>query len=77
MLVSPLIDVDPDVCHGKPCIAGTRILVSSVLSQLGAGYTFERIRAGFPELSEEHIRAAVDYARELVEAEDVVALRPA
>lgn len=70
----PLIAVRPDVCHGKPCIAGTRILVSSILSQLAAGYSFERIRAGYPELEDAHIRAAIEYARLLVDDEDVVPL---
>jgi uncharacterized protein (DUF433 family) len=72
----PLIEADPSVCHGKPCIAGTRILVSSILSQLAAGYSFERIRAGYPELTDEHVRAAVEYARSLVDDEDVLSLIP-
>ena len=57
------ITIDPGIRGGKPCIRGTRILVSSILSQLGAGYDFARIREGYPELSDEQIRAAVYYAR--------------
>ena len=72
---SPYIEIDPAVCHGKPCIAGTRILVSSLLSQLAGGYSFERIRAGYPELTDEHIRAAVEYARSVIDDEDVLPLR--
>ncbi|MBI1925919.1 DUF433 domain-containing protein [Candidatus Poribacteria bacterium] len=66
-----LIAVNPNVCHSKPCIKGTRILVSSILSQLAAGYDFETIKAGYPELTDEHIRAALEYARAVVENEDV------
>ena len=66
-----LIAVHPNVCHGKPCIKGTRIFVSSILSQLAAGYDFEKIKAGYPELRDEHIRAALEYARAVVENEDV------
>lgn len=66
-----LITVDPEVCHGKPCIRGTRILVSSILSQLAAGYDPEKIRAGYPEVTDEHIHAALDYARAVVEDEEV------
>lgn len=66
-----LITVDPSVCHGKPCLKGTRILVGSVLSQLAAGYDFEKIKAGYPELTDEHIRAALEYARAVVEDEEV------
>lgn len=71
MMVQELIVVDPGVCHGKPCIRGTRILVSSILSQLAAGYDFERIRAGYPGLTDSHIRAALEYARAVIENEDV------
>ena len=35
-----LISVDPRICRGKPCVRGTRILVSGLLSQLAAGYDF-------------------------------------
>jgi uncharacterized protein (DUF433 family) len=66
-----LVTTDPAVCHGKPCIRGTRILVSSILSQLAAGYDFERVKAGYPELTDAHILAAIDYARAVVEDEDI------
>ena len=56
-----LISVDSDICHGKPCIKGTRILVSSILSQLAAGYDFGKIKKGYPELTDKHILAAIDY----------------
>jgi uncharacterized protein (DUF433 family) len=69
-----LVTIDPAICHGKPCIKGTRILVSSILGQLAAGYDFDRIKAGYPELTDEHIRAALEYARAVVEDEDVYAV---
>lgn len=56
-----LISINPNICHGKPCIKGTRILVSSILSQLAAGYDFEKIKEGYPELTDRHIMAAIDY----------------
>jgi len=31
------ITIDPAVCHGKACIKGTRVMVSVVLDNLGAG----------------------------------------
>ena len=69
------IGVDPQVCHGKPCIKGTRILVSSILSQLAAGYDPERVKAGYPELTDEHIRAVLEYARAIVENEDIYVIQ--
>ena len=37
------VSVDPQICHGKLCIRGTRILVSTVLDNLAAGETHEAI----------------------------------
>ncbi len=56
------ITIDPNVCHGKPCIAGTRILVTTILSQLAGGYTIERILSGYPELTRADVIAAIEYA---------------
>ncbi len=44
------IEIDSRICSGKPVIRGTRILVTSILSQLAAGESFDSIRAGFPGL---------------------------
>ncbi len=59
------IIADPAICHGKACIKGTRIMVSAVLDNLAAGGTYEEILKGYPSLSIEDIRAAIDYASEL------------
>ena len=66
------ISVRPDVCHGKPCIAGTRIMVSQVLDLLESGKTFEQIRRDyFPDLSTEDIQACVRFAKDLVLDEEI------
>jgi uncharacterized protein (DUF433 family) len=66
------ISVDPEVCHGKPCIAGTRIMVTNVLSQLAGGYTIERILEGYPELTREDVTAAIEYAVSVILNEEVL-----
>ncbi|MBC8228134.1 DUF433 domain-containing protein [bacterium] len=66
-----LIAIDANVCNGKPCIKGTRILVSSILSQLAAGYNFDEIKAGYLELMDQYILASLEYARTVVEDEYV------
>jgi len=62
------ISVDPKVCHGKPCIRGTRIMVSQVLDLLSAGLTPEQIISEeyFPDLTLEDIRACIAFANQLV-----------
>ena len=62
---SDYITVDPQVCHGKACIKGTRIMVSVVLDNLADGQTVEQIVADYPGLTAEAIRAAIAYAAEL------------
>ncbi len=60
------ISSQPQVCHGRPCITGTRVMVSVVLDNLAAGLTAEEIVATYPSLTKESIQAAVSYAAELV-----------
>lgn len=66
------ISVDPEVCSGKPCIRGTRIMVKNILGMISGGYDFERIREAYPELTENDIREALDYAAFVIDDEKVV-----
>jgi len=59
------LSVDADICHGKVCVRGTRIMVSVILDNLAAGITKEEVLAGYPGLTEEDIQATVAYAAEL------------
>jgi len=59
------ITVDPQVCHGKACIKGTRIMVSVILDNLADGQSIEQILANYPALTPESVRAAIAYAAEL------------
>jgi uncharacterized protein (DUF433 family) len=65
------ISADPAVCSGKPVIRGTRIMVTNVLSMLGAGYTFERVQEAYPELTREDITTALEYASAIIDEERV------
>ncbi len=59
------ISVDPNICHGKPCIAGTRVMVSVILDNLAAGQTLDEILAAYPTVSSDAVRATLAYAAEL------------
>lgn len=65
------ITVDKNVCHGKPCIRGTRIMVTNILGLIAGGYDTRRILQYYPELVEEDIKAALEYAIETIQNEDV------
>lgn len=56
------ISIDPDIRFGKPCIKGTRIAVSDILSWLASDMSQEEILEDFPTLKEEHIKAALMFA---------------
>ncbi|MCB9770227.1 MAG: DUF433 domain-containing protein [Candidatus Omnitrophica bacterium] len=59
------ISTDPNICHGKACVKGTRVMVSVVLDNLAAGVSEEEILKSYPSLKAEDIRAAMAYAAEL------------
>ena len=59
------ITVDPGICHGRACIAGTRVMVTTVLDNLASGLDPDEITRSYPSLTRESIRAAVCYAAEL------------
>jgi uncharacterized protein (DUF433 family) len=66
------ISVDPKICGGKPCIKGTRIPVTMVLELLEDGLSFDEIlRDYYPNLTVADIRACIEYARSLIEGEEV------
>ena len=69
MIIEKRIEIDPEICHGKPRIKGTRIMISVILEWLEAGKTFEEIIDAYPELSKEDISATVRYARKSIEEE--------
>ncbi len=59
------ITVDPNVCHGRPCIAGTRVMVSVVLDNVAAGVSQEEILKSYPTITAADIQAALQFAAEL------------
>ena len=66
------IAVNPQIHFGKPCVAGTRIPVQSVLELVREGLTFEDIiRDYYPDLEPDDIRACLQYAIDIVAAEDI------
>ena len=66
------IEVRPDICHGKPVIRGTRIMVRNILGSLAAGESVSEILANYPELTRDDVEAALEYAVELVDDTQLV-----
>lgn len=65
------VSIDPIVCHGKPVIAHTRVLVSNILADLADGKTFEEIMENYPSINGDDIRAALQFGSELAGFETI------
>lgn len=61
------IESNPEVMDGLPVIAGTRVPVYLILEMLESGLSLDAILKEYPHLTIEQLRAAVGYARELVQ----------
>jgi len=57
------ITINPEVCHGKPCIRGMRWPVEVIIDMLGSGMTTEDILNDHPELEKEDILASLNFAK--------------
>ncbi len=65
------IELNPMVCHGKPVIRGTRVMVSTILGALAAGDSMEVILEDYPNIDREDIAAALAFASALSQFEDI------
>jgi uncharacterized protein (DUF433 family) len=63
--MSDRISIQPAVCHGKPVIKGTRVIVSTLLGALAGGDTIESLLEDFPNVTREDISEALKFASEL------------
>ena len=59
------ITVDPNICHGKPCIRGLRYPVEFLLELMSGDMTEKQILADYPDLEAADLRAAIAYAARL------------
>ena len=69
-----LIQTNPRICHGKPVFKGTRLMVHVVLDLLAAGVPVERILSTdyYPQLTKQHIQAAMQYASVVMNPGDYI-----
>ena len=60
------ITINPNVCLGQPTIRGMRITVGFVLKLLASNLSVQEVLAAYPELEDEDIRQALNYAARTV-----------
>ena len=58
------ISIDPSVCHGKPVIMGTRVLVSTILGALAGGDTYQMVEEDYG-ISAEQISDVLQFASDV------------
>ncbi len=65
------ITIDPEICHGKPCIRGLRYPVEMILELLSSGMTQQELLADYEDLEREDILAVFAYAARLSQVKRV------
>jgi uncharacterized protein (DUF433 family) len=68
------ITIDPEICHGKPCIRGLRYPVEMILELLSAEMTIEEILADYEDLERADILAVLAFATKLSQAKRIQAI---
>jgi uncharacterized protein (DUF433 family) len=65
------ITLDPNICHGKPCIRGLRYPVEFILELLSSGMNAKEIIDGYDDLEHEDILAALLFAARLTQVKSI------
>ncbi|MCB9079286.1 MAG: DUF433 domain-containing protein [Anaerolineaceae bacterium] len=73
-LLSERITIDPEICHGKPCIRGLRYPVEMILELLSAEMTIEEILADYEDLERADIVAVLTFAAKLSQVKRMQAI---
>ena len=68
------IVVDPEIVAGKPVVKGSRLAVEFIVDLLAQGWPQTEIMRNYPGLTEEDIRACLNYASAVLRAERVYPL---
>ena len=75
--MSSLIDritIDPQICHGKPCVRGLRYPVEVLLELLSSGMTHDEILADYDDLEREDLLAVLEFAARLARTKSMSAV---
>ena len=63
--MSSKIEINPSICHGKPIIKGTRVMVATVLSALASGDSIEDVLEDYPTINKQDIQAIFEFASKM------------
>lgn len=66
--VSSVVHSDPEILGGTPVFVGTRVPVQNLIDYLAAGDSLDEFLAQFPSVTREQAQAALEFARDALEA---------
>ena len=66
------VTINPEICHGKPCVRGLRYPVSMLLELLSSGMTLDEVLSDYKDLEREDLLAAMAYGARLSDAKRVI-----
>lgn len=61
--MEPFITSNPNIMHGAPCFAGTRVTVQTFFDHIEAGYTLDGFLEQFPTVRRDQLRRLLDVLR--------------
>jgi len=59
------IEINPKICHGRPVVKGTRVLVANILGALSGGDSIETVLEDYPNITREDVLAAFAFGGDL------------
>ena len=59
------IEINPSICHGKPVVKGTRVMITTVLSALASGDSVEDVLDDYPAISKQDTQAIFEFASKM------------
>jgi uncharacterized protein (DUF433 family) len=67
------IEVNPNICHGQPCIKGTRIMVYTIIELIESGLTPDEIIGDYyPNITKDDIKECLHYAASLIKDQEYI-----
>ena len=71
----PLIEANPEILSGKPCIKGTRLSVEFILELIASGGSVNDVVKAYPHVSKEAVQEAVLYAAQFSKNEVLLKIK--
>jgi len=62
---SDLITVDPEILHGTPVFAGTRVPIETLLDYLSTGESLNEFLDDFPSVSREQAQGVLELIKDI------------